>query len=1050
MRAASLLAMISLVCASIAEAADTRPPKPAMQPEVPPYELDTQVFDFPTGLRVMFQADRSYPVVSVYMIVNHGSAEDPEGKEETAHFVEHTWFRSKHGELPPIMDVVQDISGVFNASTWNDWTNYSTVANADYLPILLRLESLRLTEFYKGMTEETFLTEREVIRNEWRRRNENQQALLFDYTNHYLWPANHPYHSTSTHASIDNLKLADLTDYVDKHYLPSETTLMIVGDFDGDDASSLIFENMDPTLLHPGLTKEMQFFYPRKGIDNPDQANPDHWHVGYYDPEEFAKGNKVPFKYVDPSERKPRVTTERPEVPALGSTVVGHEEAPVDYPIAIVAWSLPGGYRDDHWNLQVLGNLAGSVMLSGLQTQYQEKQLGLAESGCFAQPEVLATTLMCLVEVRDSAVRPEDMVEKMLDQFATLWNPDLAAQAERDFSRARNEFLSGELLNLDTFASVFGGRADSIGTFAHLTGDPKYYQRMFEQYASIDVGVEQKIAYQYMKRDRAARLVVEPLPEDEVDTLSDASGYIGASNADDMLRTSDDLSKVDAAEIAAARVRPDVSKIVDFKLQNGLRVVIMPHGEAPTAQVSLLLGGGEGTEAPYAYDFTSWFIQGEANDPLQIAASSSWPYLEGIAGLWAAKSYPMVGADVWGNASRLNVRAPAGNIGQALWILRGEVEGMKPYAAGATEWKSDRKDSLESNWGKRSWHIGDITSAHLYPGSAYHGSTTWEMYLAAKEFDGGTIDQWLDRHINPDNATLLIVGRIDPAEARKSAEEQFGGWQGRAAGNGWAGKLDRPGMPTGATRVLIFDDPKKTQSETSFECRLNYTDESQRPAVGVLGSLLGSQTFQTLRVEEALSYTPYAYASISDDGAAILGFGSLALNKGVGRTVEFFIQAAKEVEGGKVNAQEITQHKLRMAREAGINSQSSEQMVGTLTGPLRRGEDWSRIQYAGEDIAKVSPEAVVALIQGCSDHAIITIEGPKDVITEQLKAKNIPYEIVDWEARGDELLGKYDPKELKKKLKKKAKSEKKKAKESEDEPAPEPTTWAASHSRDDD
>ncbi|MEZ4234872.1 MAG: insulinase family protein [Myxococcota bacterium] len=167
MRLGRICALLALLAApAVASATDARPAKPEMKFKPTPYGLGNQVFDFPTGLRIVMQSDRSHPVVTTWMIVNHGTKDDPEGKEETAHFVEHTWFRSKHGTLPEIMNLIQDIGTRFNATTRNDWTDFRTVASSEYLPLLLRLESLRLTEPYAGVTEEEIDVEREVIRNE--------------------------------------------------------------------------------------------------------------------------------------------------------------------------------------------------------------------------------------------------------------------------------------------------------------------------------------------------------------------------------------------------------------------------------------------------------------------------------------------------------------------------------------------------------------------------------------------------------------------------------------------------------------------------------------------------------------------------------------------------------------------------------------------------------------------------------------------------------------------------------------------------------------------
>ena len=118
------------------------------------------------------------------------------------------------------------------------------------------------------MTADEIPTEREVIRNEWRRRNEQSTALLWDYLGEAVYPEGHPYHGRSTHESLDNITLEVLQKYFDDYYHPDRTTITVIGDFDPREASSLIFEHFEPSLLHPEMTKEDIFFCPKPGIQN--------------------------------------------------------------------------------------------------------------------------------------------------------------------------------------------------------------------------------------------------------------------------------------------------------------------------------------------------------------------------------------------------------------------------------------------------------------------------------------------------------------------------------------------------------------------------------------------------------------------------------------------------------------------------------------------------------------------------------------------------------------------------------------------------------------
>lgn len=1043
-----LVGLLALGASSVA-LADGLPPKPAMAPRLPDFNLSTQVFDFPTGLRIMFQSDRSYPVVSVYSIIAHGSSDDPPEKREVAHFVEHTWFRSIHGSLPSIMQVVGDLSGVFNASTWSDWTNYSTVADSQYLPILMRLESLRLTDFYEGVTADVTTTEREVIRNEWRRRNENGTSLLFDYASNVVYPDAHPYHATSTHDSITNITLDDIKAYVDAYYRPEETTITVVGDVDPDEAASAIFQNFDLSVLDPKLTPEMIVRYPRPGVTKPDPANDKDWLIGACEPSTFVAstatkaGRCEPYKFVTKA-RPPRVSPLPVEPPPLGTKEVVTREAPIDNPIVLLAWSLPGGYRDDHFELNTLGNFANNVVANGLFQRYTREEIG--DTGCFVQTEVLASTMICLAEVKSKRVRKEDVLDAMLDQVSVLWSADevVRMSLNNGLQATKNGQLANALLTLDNIVSIFGGRADTIGTYTHLTGSAEYYNDTLNKLGQINLGKMVTLASTYLKRDRAGRLIVNPLPKDDVDKSNSSSGYVGASASDDQVESSDDLARVTPDAIRAAYVHPDVSKATDVRLSNGMRVVILPHGEAPIVNVSLVLGGGTLTEGNAITDFVSSFTIGAGVDPATAAASMNYPVANPqLYGLMSdsgpAASYPMFGT-IGGTTSRLSFSGPSGNLDTGLWILRDEVELMMPNMDGVGDWKKDFHDGLIASWKSKDanidWHIDDMVSRHLYPSTPARHSYTWADYQTVLGYGTHTVADYLKAHLYPANAVLLIVGTVDPKAALATAEQMFGTWKGRSAGTSFLADASPPAMPADGTKVYLFENEKVTQSQTNMYCRLNYKGHEDDGVVDVLGSIAGERTFTQLRVKEALSYTPGAFAGQSADGSASLTFDSLALNVGVGRTIQYFMETAKALEAGDVKHEEVTKHQLRSARQAGLPSQSVAQVGGALSRALANGDDnWSSIVNYGDALAGVNTKRISEVMSGCSDHAIIVTSGPKDVIGPQLDKLGIKYEVVDWKARGDALYQAADPKGFAAYAKARAKAEAKKAKEAADKAA---------------
>ena len=108
--------------------AEAEVPKADYRLKLDQYSIQLQSYPFPSGLHVIFQEEHSQPVVAVTSVIDSGSENDQPGMEGIAHVVEHLAFRAQHGDLPKNMDLIKQLGGSFNASTWTDWTNYMTIA----------------------------------------------------------------------------------------------------------------------------------------------------------------------------------------------------------------------------------------------------------------------------------------------------------------------------------------------------------------------------------------------------------------------------------------------------------------------------------------------------------------------------------------------------------------------------------------------------------------------------------------------------------------------------------------------------------------------------------------------------------------------------------------------------------------------------------------------------------------------------------------------------------------------------------------------------------
>lgn len=1061
--------------AALAAEGPKRPAKPDLAANVPEYSLTTNVFYCPSGLTVMFQEDHSHPIVSIMSIVDHGSSDDPEGKDETAHFVEHTWFRStqtvetewdKDGnpiprQLPTIMDVLQDYGTLFNATTRNDWTDYRTVFAADHLDMFLQLESRRLTSPYVGVTADQIATEREVIANEWRRRNDQGYSRLFDYIYEAVYPPGHPYHSTSTKETLARVDLETLQTYMDSYYRPDTTTIMVVGDFDVREATSLMFKNFDPSLIDPKLKPEHIFRYPAPGVSNPEPSNPEHWWFGAYDPDKYDP--KLPGSDQEPysgflmpamadekgvqqandqaaidARVRIKPTDVRDEVPPAGSKGLVKREAPIDNRVVMAAWSLPGGFREDHSKIEMIGPLANSALQQWFNPSnyrmYQEewRSSDIAGGSCFVQMEKVHSTLMCLVDVKNNDLDPEQLAEKIVDQMPTIWNPDQVIPLEQQsFPRARQENLSTILKSVDNVAYHFGGRAEDIVTYAHYTGSPKYHSNAMNQTMSLKALDVATMASKYLTRARAVTVVVDPLPTSKIDTSGEGSQYAGASTGDSMIEANEAAKSITPDTIKAAFVKPDLSQVVDEKLANGMRVIVLPHGDAPVAYSAIVFRGGLYTNDKDRHWFMDTFTRSEGIDPYGV------PWLPGADPLQIAGEFS---GGFGSDNAYYALRHAAGNVDGAMWMLREEVEGIKPSLEGKAEFVKGIRKSFAAQWTSRSagWLVGERTDRHLYPDAPIRWDTSWEEL---DQFESWTIDDLkatMADFYQPANATLIVTGKItDPQAVLEDAKKYFGGWEPLPGATTDLDKVTTVPKASFAegTNILVFDDPKRTQTQISGGCRLDYKGEEQEPVVDVLSSVIGNEIFTRIRVKEGLAYSPGGYAYVDVGDAAVLGFSSLSVNDGAGRTVEIMRELVDSAEDGKFDQALVNVHKLREARNRGLEAQSTIQMGSRLRRIAVDQLPPSELALYGERVAAVDAPSIQKLVEGCSDRMLFTMNGPASVITPQLDKLGYTYEIVDWKAEGEARFAKYDPKGFKKYQKAKAKNAAKEAAAEADAPA---------------
>jgi zinc protease len=289
----------------------------------------------------------------------------------------------------------------------------------------------------------------------------------------------------------------------------------------------------------------------------------------------------------------------------------------------------------------------------------------------------------------------------------------------------------------------------------------------------------------------------------------------------------------------------------EFRLRNGLRVVVVRQQSMPLVTGRLIMDAGAEHEPA-------------AQNGLAVLTASLLP--EGTAA--------MSGPELAERMERLGAQFQAG-AGQNLAFAA--VTALKPVfaealglAAGAVmapafperEFARVRQQAITSYVSSQATveGLGNETfwRAVFTPASPYarpSGGTAATLGTLTRE----DVVRWHGRMYVPGNATLLLVGDVTADEARRLAQDAFGGWRGAAP------RLTRsanPLRPAARTRVVLVDRPGSVQSHIRMGVGSVGAEDPDVIRLQVLTQVLGgsfaARINQNLRERHGWTYGAFA------------------------------------------------------------------------------------------------------------------------------------------------------------------------------------------------
>jgi predicted Zn-dependent peptidase len=243
------------------------------------------------------------------------------------------------------------------------------------------------------------------------------------------------------------------------------------------------------------------------------------------------------------------------------------------------------------------------------------------------------------------------------------------------------------------------------------------------------------------------------------------------------------------------------------------------------------------------------------------------------------------------------------------------------------------------------------------------------------------------RRFRPDQALLVIAGRIKEADALKLAQQAFGDWKAEGKAPALAAKAPAAVKPV----HLLLERPGSVQSTIRLGGQgIAATAADQVPlrlASTVLGGGFSSRVNIKLREEKGYTYGASAGARMMREGGGIVG-GADVRNEVTGAALSEYFSEYKRIGSELVSPQEMEMHKRYVAGGYLLSNQMQRAVAGTLAANWLVGLPAEFLAQYVPLIEKVTPEQVrdVSKKYFAPENQTIVVVGDSKAVGEQLKA----------------------------------------------------------------
>ena len=422
----------------------------SLRAAVRPNRLQYQMMTLPNGLTVVLEEDHSTPIVHLQLWYHVGSKNERPGRTGFAHLFEHLMFKGSRNVQPEShTSMISSVGGQSNAYTTDDETVFWETVPAQYLPTVLWLEADRMATL--RVDKETFTSEREVVKEERRMRVDNQpygrlNEIIYDQAFTV-----HPYkHATiGSMADLEAATVEDVQDFYHTFYVPSNATLVLVGDFDSGQAVELVNQYMGRV---PKASKPV----PR-----------------------------------DIPQEPPQTKEKRAAI-----------QVPVPLPAVVVAYHITKDGNPDSYPLHIVGKVLSDGQSSRIYKKLvYEKQMAVAAFGTANLIE--DPNLFYAVAIVQPGHTTDEVANALIAEIERLKTEPIT---DHELQRTKNQFARDYILGRESNQQ----KALQLAHAVVIHNDVKTADGEFEIFQGITIADVQRVAKTYFRPENRMVLTIVP------------------------------------------------------------------------------------------------------------------------------------------------------------------------------------------------------------------------------------------------------------------------------------------------------------------------------------------------------------------------------------------------------------------------------------------------------------------------------------------------------------------------------------------------------------